>query len=156
MDILQDERKSGFASIVATREFATIEAKPLLVATREFADCAGGGIEKESAVIGFAVVVARGAKPQRASKNQESRWEWPPMMLRVNERRIERREIRSPRIVGILEGTKRRVDAETAEDNDDGEDLSPPGVAAESAAEPGFRQECGSTSHPIASSVAVA
>src|SRR5437879_5552029 len=47
MYILQNKRKRSFAKIVGSREFA---------------NRASGGIEKESAVIGFAVVVTSGAK----------------------------------------------------------------------------------------------
>src|SRR2546429_2944470 len=61
-------------------------------------------------------------------------------MLRVDERRIKGREIRSPGIVGIFEGAERGVNTESAEHNDHGEDLYPPGVAAQGAAETRFRQ----------------
>src|SRR5258708_3287411 len=76
MDILKNEGKSRFAAIIPARRFT---------------DGAGGGIEEKRAVVRFAVVVARSAKAQRASKNQERGREWPPAMLRVDERRVEGR-----------------------------------------------------------------
>src|SRR5258708_36357360 len=58
MDVLKDEGKGSLAAIIPARRFA---------------HSAGGGIEEKRAVVGFAVVVARSAKTQRASKNQERR-----------------------------------------------------------------------------------
>src|SRR3989442_69398 len=98
MAILEDKRKSGFAAIVAARGFA---------------DGAGGRVQEKRAVVGFAVVVARGPKAQRANKNEESRGEWPPVMQGIDERRIERREVRAPLVILAFEGAQRGINAET-------------------------------------------
>ena len=58
MDVLKDKGKRRLAAILAVRRFP---------------DRAGRGIEEKRAVVGFAVVVARSAKAQRAGKNQERR-----------------------------------------------------------------------------------
>ncbi len=58
MDVLQDKGKCRLAAILAVRRFP---------------DRAGRWIEEKRAVVGFAVVVARSAKAQRAGKNQERR-----------------------------------------------------------------------------------
>src|SRR2546422_907024 len=123
---------------------------------RRFTDGAGGRVEEKRAVVGFAVVVARSAKAQRANENQQCWRERPPAMLRVDERRIKGREIRSPGIVGIFEGAERGVSAKTAEHNNHREDLHPPGVAAQGAAETRFRQRSWNTSHSMTSGVGVA
>src|SRR6266403_2038752 len=104
MDILEDERKSGFAAIVAARRFT---------------DRAGGGIEEKGAIERLAVVVAGGAKAEGASKDQNGGREGPPMMIGIDERRIERRKVGTPRVELPLKGAKRGVDAETAHHNDD-------------------------------------
>src|SRR6266403_1323777 len=98
MDILEDKRKSGLAAIVAARGFA---------------DGAGGRVQEKRAVVGFAVVVAGGAKAQRANKNEERRREWPPVMQGIDERRIKRREVRAPLVIPAFEGAQRGINAET-------------------------------------------
>ena len=55
MEVLKDEGKSCFAAIIPARGFT---------------HGAGRRIEKKRAIVGFAVVVACGAKAQRANKNQ--------------------------------------------------------------------------------------
>ena len=57
MNVLQDEGKRRLAAIIAVRRFP---------------DRASGGVEEKRAVVGFAVLVARSAKTQRAGENQES------------------------------------------------------------------------------------
>src|SRR5260370_32972379 len=126
-----------------------------IIPARRFTNGAGRGIEEKRAVVGFAVVVARSAKAQRASKNQERRGEWPPVMLRVDERRIERRQIRSPGIVGIFEGAKRGIDAKATEHNNNGENLDPPRVSAQSTAEAGLGRQGRGTRNRVTSEVAV-
>src|SRR5205823_4658320 len=54
VNILQNERKGGFTFVVA---FAA------------FINSAGRWIEKKSAVVGFAIVVAGGSKSQRSRQN---------------------------------------------------------------------------------------
>src|SRR6266436_8168360 len=132
MDILEDKRKCCFAAIVAARGFA---------------DGAGGRVQEKRAVVGFAVVVARGAKAQRANKNEQRRREWPPVMQGIDERRIKRREVRAPLVILAFKGAQCGINAETAEHNDDGENLDPPGIAAQSAAEARFGHKSRGTSH---------
>src|SRR5712664_3338702 len=98
MNILEDEGKSRFAAIVAARGFA---------------DGACGWVQEKRTVVGFAVVVARGAKAQRANKNEERRREWPPVMQGIDERRIKRREVRAPLIILAFEGAQCGINAET-------------------------------------------
>src|SRR5882757_7626581 len=57
MNILQDERERRFAAIV--------------FANGGFADGAGRRIEKKGAIVGFAVVVAGGAKAERSAENEK-------------------------------------------------------------------------------------
>jgi len=45
------------------------------------------------------------------------------MMVGINQGRIKRREIRSPFVELAFEGTKRGINAEAAEENNDGEKL---------------------------------
>ena len=54
MDILKNERKCGFTAI----------------AMPAFAHCASGRVQKECAIVGFAVVIAGYAESQRAGQNQ--------------------------------------------------------------------------------------
>src|SRR5882724_9196837 len=71
MDVLEDERKSGF---------------PAIVATKWFTDGTSGRIEEKRAVVGFAVIVAGSAKTEGPGENQKGRREGPPMVSRVEER----------------------------------------------------------------------
>src|SRR6266851_5875691 len=63
MDILQDEWKSGFASVVVARRFANRASR---------------GIQEECAVVGFAVVIAGGTKAERPGEDQERGRKFPP------------------------------------------------------------------------------
>jgi hypothetical protein len=76
-------------------------------------------------------------------------------MLRVDERRIKGREIRAPRIVGIFKGAERCVHAESAENDDNRDNLDPPRVAAQSAAKTRLRQKRRGARHQVTSEVAV-
>src|SRR6266481_1125887 len=71
MDILEDERKRGF---------------PAIIAAGRLANGTSGRIEEKRAVVRFAVIVAGRAKAERSSENQQCRREWPPVMLRVDQR----------------------------------------------------------------------
>src|SRR4051812_47207132 len=63
----------------------------------------------------------------------------PPMMLRVDERGIKRREIRQTDVPTLIEpafeGAEGCIKPEAAQHDDDGYDLSPPRVAAFGGAE---------------------
>src|SRR5882724_11711757 len=96
MNILQDERERRFAAIV--------------FANGGFANGAGGRIEKKGAVVGFAVVVAGGAKAERSTENKDCGREPPP--TEGKQRRIKWGEIRSPLVELAFEGAERGVDAE--------------------------------------------
>ena len=77
------------------------------------------------------------------------------VLVNIDERRIKGREIRTPEIVGIFEGAERGVSSKTAENNDNREDLHPPGVTAQCATKPGFRQRSWNASHSMTSGVGV-
>src|SRR5713101_5443925 len=83
VQVLQDERELGLAEILAPRFFGNR-------ATRR--------IKKE-----IAVVVARGPEPQRPTQNQQCRRQFPPVVMGINQRRVERREIRAPLVIRALE-----------------------------------------------------
>src|ERR1700722_6831806 len=101
--ILQNKRKRRFAAIFAAGGLA---------------HGARGRIEKKCAIVRFAVVVAGGAKSQRPRQHQKRGRKRPPVMLRIDERGIKRRKIRSPRIVSAFESPQRGVNAKTAQQND--------------------------------------
>src|SRR5215472_3718124 len=126
MNILQDERKRSFAAILAVGRFA---------------DGARGRIEKKRAVVSFAVVITGSSKTQRSEKNEQSGGKRPPMVPRIDERRIEGRKVRPPGVVSPFERAQRRVNAEATKQNDNRKDLSPPRIAAHGSAESGFGQE---------------
>ncbi len=76
-------------------------------------------------------------------------------MLRVNERRIEGRQIRPPFVELSFKGAQRGVNAKSAHQNDDGDDFDPPSIAAQRASKPRFGQEGWRASHLGTSRVAV-
>src|SRR5215469_13531379 len=92
MDVLEDERESRFATVLAPAPFRY---------------SAPGRIEEEGAVIGFAIVVAGDAKSQGACENQQRGRKGPPVMGWVYERRIKRGEVGSPLVISAFEGTHR-------------------------------------------------
>jgi len=127
----------------------------LVIAFRWLANGAGRRIEQKGPIESLAVVVAGGAKAEWTSKDEERRRDRPPMMQRVNERRIEGRQIGPPLVELSFKGAQRGVDAKSAHQNDDGDDFDPPSVAAQRASEPRFRQEGWRASHLGTSRVAV-
>src|SRR6185437_4755916 len=100
------------------------------IAVSGLADGTGRRIEKKRAVIRFAVVVARRAKSQRPAQNQYRRRKRPPVMLRINQRRIKRREVRSPFVEMPLERTERRINRNQAKTNRHCQRLNPPTIAS--------------------------
>src|ERR1051326_992553 len=116
MNILQDEREAGFAAIVAVRALT---------------HGAGRRIEEESAIVSFAIVVAGHAEAKRENQNQQRRRPVPP--AKVEQRRVKRREVRIGPEKFSFEGAERGVDAKAAEQDDDGNCLGPPSVAAQRA-----------------------
>src|ERR1700680_92287 len=103
MHILQNKWKSRFATIFAVGGLA---------------HSARRRIEKKCAIVRFTVVVTRGAKYQGTRQHQKRGRERPPVMLRIDERGIKRRKIRSPRIVSVFKGPQRGINAKTAQQND--------------------------------------
>src|SRR5215813_4920162 len=98
MQVLQDEGKLGLA----------------LVAMPRLADGAGNRVEEEGSIIRLAVVVAGGAKREREDENQERGRQRPPR--RLDQRRVERGQVRSPLVVAVDPGGPGRVDGEAAQD----------------------------------------
>lgn len=106
MDVLQNKRKSCLATIVAVRAFT---------------DGASRGIEKEGAIVSLAVVIAGHAEAKRKNEDQQCRGEpdRQPVMLAVNQRRVEGRKVRvSPEEVSC-KGAPRGIDAKAAKQDDD-------------------------------------
>ena len=64
-----------------------------------------------------------------ARQNQKRGRKWPPVMLRIDQRRIKRRKIRSPGIVCAFEGPQRRVNSKSSQQNKYRNKLHPPGIA---------------------------
>src|SRR5260221_1989954 len=114
MNVLQDKWKRSFATIV--------------FANGGFANGAGRRIEKKGAVVGFAVVVAGGAKAERRAENEDGGRELPP--TEGKKRRIKRGEIGSPLVELAFEGAEGGVNAEATEEDGDGKWFEPPRVAA--------------------------
>ena len=98
VQVLKNERKLGLT----------------LVTVAWLADGAGHGIEEEGPVVGLAIVVAGGAKGAGKNQDQECGRERPPR--RLEQGRVERREIRSPFVVAVDPGGPGCVDPEAAED----------------------------------------
>src|SRR5580692_11765193 len=139
VDILQDERKLRL---------------PVVFAVGRFTHGASGRIEKKRAGVSFAVVVARSAKPERPREDEQRRRKFPPMMQRIDQRRIKWGKVRPPFIKFAFKGAQRGIKSKAAEKKNDGQDFDPPSVAAQSATEPRFGQEGWRTSHLGTSRVA--
>src|SRR5579863_5605003 len=73
MNILENERKRRLAGIFAPR----------------FANRASRRIKQKSPIQGFSIVVASSAKAERPRKDQQRGRKFPPVMQRIDERRIE-------------------------------------------------------------------
>src|SRR6266404_1062526 len=142
MDILEDERKSGFAAIVTAGRFT---------------DGTGGWVPEECAVVGFAIVITCCSKSQGGNENQQGgrKPSRQPVMLRIDKRRIKRREVRAPLVILAFEGAQCGINAETAEHNNDRENFDPPWVAPQSTAEARFGHKSRGTSHSVTSGVRV-
>src|ERR1700716_1931086 len=120
MEVLQYEGKASLASV---RPPASL------------ADRASGRMQEERPVIRLPIVVARSAEPERAGQDQKCRRKPPPVVVGIDQRRIKRREIRSPGIERSFEGAEGGVDTEEAENEDDGQNLNPPCVSTQGTAE---------------------
>src|SRR5882672_7642560 len=71
MEILQDERKTGFAAIVSMRRLAHGAARR---------------VQEERAIVSFAIVIAGHAEAERESQNEECRRIMPPVVRSVDQR----------------------------------------------------------------------
>src|SRR5208282_1362587 len=140
MNVLQDKGKPGLA---------------LILAFGRLADRASRRIEKKSPVIRFSVVVAGGTKTERPGEDQQRRRKFPPMMQRIDQRRIKRRKIGAPLVKLPFKGAKRGIEAKAAKKNNYGQDFDPPGVAAQRASEPRFWHQGWRASHLGTSRLAV-
>src|SRR5207244_9500778 len=72
------------------------------------------GVEEERPIVGLAVVVARHAEAEREDEDEERRGERPPG--RLDERRVEGREVGPPLIVRPGPRRPRRVHREREQD----------------------------------------
>src|SRR5262249_46399 len=118
--ILENQRKFSFSDIA-----------PVL----SFSNRASRWMRHKGAVVGLAIVVAREAKAGWASQDQNRRRERPPELLGIDQRRIERREIRAPLVVFSLKGPDGRVNNENGKYDERGDDLNPPRVVSLRTAE---------------------
>src|SRR5258708_35075281 len=90
VQVLQDEWELSFTEILATRLFG---------------DRAAWRVEEKSPVISLAIVVTGGPEAQRPAQNQQRRRKLPPVVIGINQRRVERRKIGAPLKIRALEGT---------------------------------------------------
>src|SRR5260370_3984018 len=123
MQVLQDKRKCRFAAVGALA----------------FADRAGRRINEICAVISFAVVVAGGTKSQWKDQDQKRGRPRPKVVLRIDQRRVKRSQIRAPGVVGAFEGAVGCVDTKRPQEQRSRQNLSPPGISPERACKMPFR-----------------
>src|SRR6476646_6658902 len=122
MSVLQDERETGFAAIVAICRL-THRARRR--------------VQEERAVKSFAIVVAGGAEAQRKSQNQHGRRkpQRQPVVVRVDQGRVKGREVRTPVVKFSLEGAERSINTEPSHHDDNRKIFQPPGIAPQCAAQ---------------------
>jgi hypothetical protein len=106
VQVLKNKREAGFATVAAFGWFA---------------DGARGWIEEKRSIVSLAIVVARDSEAQRESEDQQSGRKRPPAVMRVNERRVKRRKIRTPLVICALEGTQGSVNSERTEQSYNGQ-----------------------------------
>src|SRR5438034_7403313 len=99
MNILQNKRKRCFALIGSLAAFTHRACRR---------------IQKKGPVIRFAVVITGGAESQRPGKNQQRWRKFPPAVSGIDQRRIKRREIRSPLVKLAFKCAQRGVKPESA------------------------------------------
>src|SRR5262249_45558648 len=120
MNILQHERKLRLAAVVAAGTLAHRARRR---------------IQKESPIISLSVIVAGRPEAERKDEDQQGWGQRPPVVMRNDEGRIERRKVRPPRVELPFEGAKGGVHAEASEYDHDRKNLRPPGIAPHRAAE---------------------
>src|SRR5260370_6470432 len=123
MQVMQDKRKCRFAAVGALA----------------FADRAGRWIHEICAVISLAVVVAGGTKSQWKEQDQKRVRRRPKLVLRIDQRRVKRSQIRAPGVVGAFEGAVGCVDTKRPQEQRRRQNLSPPGISPERACKMPFR-----------------
>src|SRR5438094_5831801 len=135
VQVLKSERKLGLT----------------FVSVSGLADATGDGIEEKRPVVGFAIVVAGGAEGAGENQNQKGGRKRPPR--RLDQRRVERREVRSPFVVAVDPRGPCRVNAEAAEDQRRECGRDPPGVAAQCGAETAFLQVPNRSRHSVTAAI---
>src|SRR5206468_13027563 len=98
-----------------------------LVTVARLSHGAGDRVEETRAIVGLAVVIADRAEAEWEDQDEEGRREGKPR--RIEERRVERRQVRSPLVVLADPGRPRGVDAEAAEHERRKRRRHPPGIA---------------------------
>src|ERR1700730_2165851 len=91
-------------------------------------------IEKKCPVVCFPVVVAGSAKAERPAKNQQRWRELPPMVMGIDQRRVERGQIRSPFIEFSFKRSQSRVNAKSSEYHHHRKNLHPTRVTPQRGA----------------------
>src|SRR5262249_19787893 len=135
MKVLQDEWELRFAAVGA-----------LWLTNR-----ASRWVHEKRSIIGLPIVVAGCAKAQGASQNQDGWRKRPPMMLRINERRVERRKVGSPLIELSLERAQGSENAESIQQYERGHHLRPPRVPPQRVSQTRSRHHCRRSRHPVTS-----
>src|SRR5206468_828018 len=107
--------------------------------------------EQNRPVVGFAIVVAGGAEGAGENQNQKGGRKRPPR--RLDQRRVERREVRSPFVVAVDPRGPCRVNAEAAEDQRRECGSDPPRVAAQCGAETAFLQVPNRSRHSVTAAI---
>ena len=120
MEILQNERKCGFAAVAPMPSFAYR---------------AGWRIEEERPVIRLSIVVAGSAESQGPGQNQKCRRKAPPMVTR--DRSAESKTARGtvPTHRTCPQRRESCVKTEPAQQHDDGQNFNPPRIPPLRAAE---------------------
>src|ERR1051325_10999779 len=135
MQVLQNEGKPGLAVVVVAW----------------LADGTGDWVEEERAVVRLAVVVARRPEREREDEDQKRGRQRPP--VRLDQRRIKRREVGAPLEVVADPCRPGRVEAEAAEDQGRQPGSNPPGVAAHGCAEAAFLQVADRSRHRVTAAI---
>src|SRR5213594_1241008 len=129
--VLENEGESGFTVVTVSR----------------LADAAGDGVEEKRPVVCLAIVVARRAESARENENQKCGGEGPPGGL--DQRRVERRQVRAPLVVDVDPGCPRRIDGKTAQYEGRKGRSNPPRIASKGRAEGPFLQVVDGRRHRV-------
>src|SRR5215471_17564570 len=111
MDVLQNERKAGLSAVCSPAAFAYGTS---------------WRVQKKCSIVCLSVVVAGRAESEGAGQNQERRGKAPPVVLRVDQRGIKRRNVGPPLIELPFEGPEGCINAKRTQNDDDGQEFNPP------------------------------